>query len=109
MRASDSITLLSAVTTGTSSAIPFQQFRTLGGSVVASGTVSGGAVIFESAPTKDYAGTWSEVFSITPASDANVTDAAAVAANFVRARVTSNITGGATITVYANRSTQPLA
>lgn len=104
---SDSIDLLIDVTTGTSDPVPIQQFRRAGGSVRFATGVTAGAVIYETAPTADYAGTWSEAFTITFSGTApNVlTDAAEVAANFIRARVTTTISGGGApkATVTLNR------
>ena len=112
MRGNDTITLLSAVTTGTSAAVPIQQFRSVGGSCRFATGVTAGAVIFETAPTKDYSGTWSELFTITFAGTAPnvITDGLNVAANFIRARVVTTISGGGSpsVTVDLNRSTQSL-
>ncbi len=108
----DSIALLTDVTTGTSNAVPIQQYRRVGGTVAFATGVTAGAVIFETAPTADYAGTWSEAFTITFSGTAPnlLTDMADVAANFIRARVVTTISGGgdpkATITLNRIRNTQ---
>lgn len=101
----DCITLFPAgSTTGTSEAVPINNVETVGGSVVASdATVSAGSVVYETAPTKNYAGTWAQAFAITPVRNTNVTAAASVAANFIRARFATNLSGGATAAVYLNR------
>jgi len=102
----DSITLFPAgSTSGTSEAVAINNVDTVGASVVATNsTVSAGSVVYETAPTKTYAGTWSQVFAITPVQNANVTNAANVAANFIRARFATALSGGATATVYLNRT-----
>lgn len=113
MRGNNSITLLSAVTTGTSEAVPMQQFKSAGGSCRFATGVNAGSVIFETAPTKTYSGTWSEAFTITFSGTApNVlTDAVNLAANFIRARVGTTISGGGSpsVTVDLNRNSHPLA
>lgn len=61
-------------------------------------TVSAGAVQFEEAPDPDYAGTWSPIGSpLTPVQNSVLTIRATGCFKAVRARVTSNVTGGATI------------
>lgn len=104
---SDSIDLLTDVTTGTSDPVPIAQYPRVGGSVRFATGVTAGAVVYETAPTYNYSGTWSEVFTITFAGTAPnvVTDVAEVAANFIRARVTTAISGGGApkATVTLNR------
>ena len=96
---------LDAVTTGTGTAIPFQDCRQVGWFVTTSGTISGGTIIIEHAPTADYAGTWYQLDSIA-ATDAD-TGAGGLGTfpgplQFVRARISSNITGGGNVTVRLN-------
>jgi len=94
---------LSAVTTGTGRAIPMQECRQIIWTVISSGTVSGGTVVVETADTQDYSGTWHELDSLTPSSNASYTNTyPAAAAGFVRARISSNITGGGNVTVRIN-------
>lgn len=105
MPINDSIPLLTNVTTGTSDPVPIQHYQRIGGTVAFATGVSAGVVVFETAPTADYAGTWSEAFTITFSGTPPhiLTDSVEVAANFVRARITTNISGGgdpkATITL----------
>lgn len=110
-KSNDSIRLLNGVTTGTSDAVPINEFNRVGGSVAFASGVNAGAVVFETAPTKTYSGTWAEAFTITFSGTApNVlVDAASIAANFIRARVTTTISGGGSpsATVYLNRTNSP--
>lgn len=96
---------LSAATTGTGTAIPFHNCRQVAWSVEGAGTISGGTVVIESAPTATYAGTWNELDSVTASS---LTGGAVYNATtpgplqWVRGRISSNITGGGTVTVRLN-------
>lgn len=115
MRSSDSVTLFSGHTTGTSDAVPIQQFRSIGGTVAFATDVTAGTVIFETAPTKDYSGTWVEAFTIAfgdtaAAAPKAIGQAINVAANFARARFTVNASGGASpsAVVTLNRSVHPI-
>ena len=72
--------------------------------VVGAGTVTGGVVKIETAHTIDYSGTWAEIDSVDFSSPA-LTNAAYWATGpghmlFMRARVSSNVTGGGTISVF---------
>lgn len=96
---------LNAVTTGTGTEHPMNDCRQVGWDVVGAGTISGGTVKIESAPTSSYSGTWNELDSV----DASTLTGGAVyhgtypgPLSFVRARVSSNITGGGSITVRFN-------
>lgn len=96
---------LDAATTGTGTAIPFQDCRQVGWFVTTSGMISGGTIIIEHAPTSNYAGTWYQLDSIA-ATDAD-TGAGGLGTfpgplQFVRARISSNITGGGNVTVRLN-------
>ena len=94
---------LNAVTTGTGRAIPMQECRQIIWTVKGNGTVTGGTVIIETSDTVDYTGTWYELDSITPTSNASVAGTyPAASSGFVRARISSNITGGGTVTVQIN-------
>lgn len=71
------------------------------------GTVTGGVVKIESADAQDYSGTWNELDSLDFSSSA-LTDSEYQSTypggigGFFRARVSSNVTGGGTITVSFN-------
>lgn len=70
-----------------------------------SGTISGGTIVIEHSPVADYAGTWNQLDSFS-ATDAD-TGAAGYGSfpgpiGFMRARITSNITGGGSVTVRLN-------
>jgi hypothetical protein len=101
----DSISL-EEVTTGTGRAIAFNDCRQVNWLVEGQGTISGGTVIIESAHASDYAGDWNELDSI----DASTLTGDALYGNtfphvpggFVRARISSDITGGGNITVRLN-------
>ena len=102
---SDAISL-NAATTGTGTAISFHDCRQVDWLVVGAGTISGGTIVIECAAAADYAGTWFELDSITASS---LTGGAATGGTypdppggFVRARVSFNVTGGGSVTVYLN-------
>ena len=63
-------------------------------------TVSAGAVTWEEAPYVGYTGTWAEIMgALTPVQASIVTARFTGALNAVRARISTNVTGGATVTV----------
>lgn len=94
---------LNAATTGTGRAIPMQECRQIIWTIEGVGTVTGGTVVIETADTVDYSGTWYELDSISPTSNAAFAGTyPAASSGFVRARVTSNITGGGSVTVRIN-------
>ena len=96
---------LSAVTTGTGTAISFHDCRQVSWQVTTSGTISGGTIIIETAPTSNYAGTWAQLDSISATdADTGVIPPGTYPGplQFVRARISSNITGGGTVTVRLN-------
>ena len=94
------VKLLDAVTTGTglgvavpiSSHNPRIHFYAVG--IIASGTV-----VLEEARDPDYTGTWSTLFTYTPATDSEQVVHVFGTLGVVRARVTANIVGGGTVTV----------
>lgn len=103
---SDAELSLDTVTTGTGSVKALNDCRQCNWLFVGAGTISGGTVKIESAAAPDYAGTWNELDSLTAA---DLTGGAASGGTypmppggFVRARVSSNITGGGTVTVRIN-------
>lgn len=102
---SDATKSLDAATTGTGKAIAFNDCRQVSWVVEYSGTTSGGTIIIERAEQADYAGTWQQLDSITAAnlsagSEGSGTYAGPV--GFMRARISSNITGGGNVTVRLN-------
>lgn len=85
--------------------LPITSFDKIGWSVVSSAGVSGGVVTIEWAHTSDYAGTWAQVGTVTTsAASTQYGSAADVIAGFVRARISTAISGG-TVTVHLSRST----
>jgi len=104
--ATDNISL-NALTTGTGAAIAMQDCRQVTWTVKGDGTVSGGTVKIECADTQDYAGTWYELDSLDLSSPV-LTDSQYQGSypggvgGFFRARVSSNVTGGGTITASFN-------
>lgn len=97
---------LAAATTGTGTSIPFHECRQIIWTVEGAGTISGGTVVIETADQTDYSGTWSELDSITASTlsggAAYSGTYPAAASGFVRGRISSNITGGGTVTVRLN-------
>lgn len=98
------ISSLSSVTTGTGTAVATNDFAQISWYIVGTGTCTGGTVVIETAPTSTYAGTWSQLDSValatTPLTDKAYYGTYPGNALFVRGRVSSNITGGGTISVY---------
>ena|SRR5258706_5296476 len=99
------ITLLSAVTTGTSVAIVIPITSDwLYISIVCAGTISTGALVLEEAADPDYAGTWSQLgndIDLTALTGGDV-EIVHINSTFraVRARVKTDVTGaGGSVTV----------
>ena len=97
------LNLLSAVTTGTSPSVVIPSTKKNPViQVTGSGTITGGTIILEEAFDPAYAGTWSQLASITAS-----TLTGGVIQNYhflgslvaVRARISSDITGGGKISV----------
>jgi len=93
---------LTAVTTGTGTAYAVPpNMDHLNINVQGTGTITGGVITLEEAPAPDFTGTWS---TITTVNAINVTGGAVQhvhvdgSFNAVRTRVSSNITGGGTVT-----------
>lgn len=99
-------TSLSAVTTGTGTAVSCTNAIQVGWSVIWSSGVGAGEVTIEAANSATYAGTWAVIdvqnFTAAPAADSIMTGTYPGPFQFVRARVTSNVTGG-TVTVTISR------
>lgn len=97
---------LNAATAGTGTAIAFNDSRQVNWLVEGAGTLSSGTVIIESAHDAAYAGVWNELDSIdmTTLSGGALygNTFPAVSGGFVRARISSNIGGGGTVTVRLN-------
>lgn len=100
------IASLSAATTGTGTSVSCTNAIQVGWSVIWSSGVGAGEVTIEAANSATYAGTWSVLdvqdFSAAPAADSIVMGTYPGPLPYVRARVTSNVTGG-TVTVTINR------
>ena len=108
------IPLLTAVTaasgTGTSAPIRIQGREQLTIYFQSTGTTSGGTLLIEEAyydGDKDpvYAGTWSQIASVAASSFTGTAQVAyhvaATRYKYVRVRISSDITGGGTVTVVA--------
>lgn len=97
---------LNAVTTGTGTAISATTAVQVGWTIIWSAGVGAGEVTIEAANTATYAGTWAVLdvqnFTAAPAANSTVMGTYPGPFQFVRARVTSNVTGGTT-TVYITR------
>jgi hypothetical protein len=97
---------LNAATTGTGTAIAFNDCRQINWLIEGAGTIGAGTVVIESAHSQDYSGTWNELDSV----DAITLSGGKLYGNtfphvpggFVRIRISSNITGGGTITGRLN-------
>lgn len=100
------LTSLSGVTTGTGTAITASNSVQVGWTVIWSAGVSAGEVVIEAANTSNYSGTWSEIdrqnFTAAPAANSTIIGTYPGPFQFVRARVTTNVSGG-TVTVTINR------
>lgn len=97
---------LNAATSGTGTAIAFNNVGRLLYVAEGTGTISGGTILIESADSATYSGTWIQLASISASS---LTGGASAGDNlnappgtFVRGRISSNITGGGTVTVRLN-------
>lgn len=96
-------TLLAPVTTGTGLgvAVPITS-KNPRVHIIGAGTISGGTLIIEEALDPSYSGTWSQLLSVTASS---LTGGAEQVLHIlgtlsaIRARISSNITGGGTIAV----------
>lgn len=97
---------LNAVTTGTGTAVSTSNAIQVGWTVIWSAGVGAGEVTIEAANSSTYAGTWSTIdvrnFTDAPGANSTVIGTYPGPFQFVRARVTSNVTGG-TVTVYITR------
>lgn len=87
--------VLSAVTTGASAAKVLSATREITMYAIFSAGVGAGAVQLETAPTEDYAGTWSPIgsplgFAVSSAKHISSTGVMGA----VRARVSTDVTGG---------------
>lgn len=96
---------LSAATTGTGRVIALNSCKQATWTTVPDGTVSGGTIVIEQASTPDYAGTWYLLDTIDAANAAAGTEGYGTfpgVVAFARARISSDITGGGTVSVYFN-------
>ena len=102
----DAVTVLTAQSANatTSSAIGVEGYDRVGWVVITSAGVSAGVVAIEWANSFDYAGTWANLDSITVAAASTVYGTSQDhIGGFVRARISTAITGG-TITAVIKRS-----
>ena len=96
---------LNAATTGTGEPLATNSCKQATWTTVPSGTVSGGTIVIEQASSRDYAGTWFLLDTIDAANAAAGTEGYGTypgVVAFIRARITSNITGGGNVSVYLN-------
>jgi hypothetical protein len=91
--------VLDAVATGTSEIIDTLGATHLTMSALFSAGVSAGVVTFESSPDPAFAGTWKALGTAGFAASTVVTVSVDVAARYVRARISTAITGG-TVTAW---------
>ena len=104
--ATDNISL-NGVTTGTGTPIAMQDCRQISWTVKGVGIVTGGTVKIECADTQDYSGAWMELDSLDLSSPV-LTDSLyqstypGSVGGFFRGRVSSDVTGGGTVTVSFN-------
>lgn len=96
-------TLQSAATTGNGLAVAIPaNFQNHNVSVEGSGTITGGTISIEEADTPDYTGDWSVITTINGTdvtSDAIKVTHVAGLVRALRARISSDITGGGNVTV----------
>jgi len=99
-------TSLSAVTTGTGTAVSCTNAIQVGWSVIWSAGVGAGEVTLEAANSATYAGTWAVIdvqnFTSAPSANSIMVGTYPGPFQFFRARVTSAVTGG-TVTVTITR------
>lgn len=99
-------TSLSAVTTGTGTAVSCTNAIQVGWSVIWSAGVTAGEVTIEAANSSTYTGTWAAIdvqnFTAAPGANSIMVGTYPGPFQFFRARVTSNVTGG-TVTVTITR------
>lgn len=94
-------TLQSAATSGNGTAVKMDgQLRGLTFYIEASGTITAGAVQIEEARAADWSGTWAAVGSpVTLATNTVAVVRSTASFNAVRARISTGLTGGGTVTV----------
>jgi hypothetical protein len=98
----EQLLLPAATTTGTGTAVDLKgQSREITIYIITTNaTVTTGAVQIEEADDPTYAGTWSPIGSpVTPVANSQIVIRATGCFKAVRARVTTDLTGGATISV----------
>lgn len=101
----DDFTLLAAQATNGTTATPIsvKGWDRIGMTVEWGSSTSAGVVRFEAAYTSDYAGTWQELVTVThAAADTVIISAVDICHKFVRARITTGVTGG-TVNAYLSR------
>ena len=93
---------LSGVTTGTGVVISVGNSVQVGWTVIWSAGVGAGEIVIEAADTVNYSGTWYELDRQPFAVNATIMGTYPGPVRFVRARVTTTVTGG-TVTAQFNR------
>lgn len=91
------------VTTGTGAAIDCRGLQLVTAYQTSYGTTTGGTILIETAPISGYTGTWSQAASLDPNdTTGGKTKGTALpigAYSWVRARVSSDVTGGGTVAI----------
>jgi hypothetical protein len=102
MKGVESLSLSAAITgTGIAYSIP-NSSKDSNVNLRGAGTISGGTIIIEEASDPTFAGTWSQIQSITASALTGGAEQIVHIAGLVRAlraRISSDITGGGTVTV----------
>lgn len=95
------ILLQTAATTGNGNAWNFRgQSGEYGFSIQPTGTITAGAVQFEEGPTEAYSGTWAPIDGpITVQNGQLTTHKVSGSYQWVRARISTEVTGGGSVTV----------
>jgi len=93
--------LQSAATSGAGQVAELKALaRSLVAYITGTGVVSTGAVQLETAPSKDYAGTWAAIGSpVTVVSGTTIAVTSVAPYGYVRARISTAVTGGGSVTV----------
>lgn len=97
----DIVTILDAKTTGTSTVMT-TDYKVPIQTIVLwwNGTCSGGTVSIEAAMASDTSDTWAVITTVSAHSDIVDYVTVSVPTHSIRARVSSNVTGGGNVTIY---------
>jgi hypothetical protein len=92
--------LITALTTGTGVGVTVPiTSKNLRVHVRGVGVIASGTVVIEEAQDPSYTGTWSTIYTATPATDSCQVIHLLATVSAIRARLTANIVGGGTVTV----------